>query len=271
MKIISGGLLLAGLALVHVTGVAAEPPVATILGKAVTRAELDPPANIAVSPAGVTAPDGEALKTRQRRERLRALVWQAVFEDYAQQRHIAPTPAEIESHLRHHHRFQREDRQRREQDRQRLIGELKSPKLTEARRKQAQQHLDTLNRLKEFDAQQEQERRDPARAKIWQESERRVTEFRVRRWKVDQALYREFGGRIVFQQAGWEPIDAYRRLLDQYAARKAFVVHDPAYRDAVYSYFQHQFVYADEAKAKFYFEKPYWERTEAELKTAGFK
>jgi len=49
------------------------------------------------------------------------------------------------------------------------------------------------------------------------------------------------------------------------------VVHDPAYRDAIYSYFQHNFVYADEAKAKFYFEKPYWERTGAELKTAGFK
>jgi len=36
--------------------------------------------------------------------------------------------------------------------------------------------------------------------------------------------------------------------LDQYAANKAFVVHDPALRAAVYSYF--------ESKARFYFEKP---------------
>lgn len=70
---------------------------------------------------------------------------------------------------------------------------------------------------------------------------------------------------------GWEPIDAYRKLLEQYEAKKGFVVHDRRLREAVYSYFQHKFVYADEAKAKFYFEKPYWEWTEAELKAAGFK
>ena len=67
------------------------------------------------------------------------------------------------------------------------------------------------------------------------------------------------------------PLSASLDLVDPVQARKAFVVHDPAYRDAIYSYFQHNFVYADEAKAKFYFEKPYWERTGAELKTAGFK
>ncbi|MBI3574807.1 MAG: hypothetical protein HY083_04040 [Gammaproteobacteria bacterium] len=33
--------------------------------------------------------------------------------------------------------------------------------------------------------------------------------------------------------------DAYRRLLDQYAVRKAFAVHDLVYQDAVYSYFPH--------------------------------
>jgi hypothetical protein len=37
---------------------------------------------------------------------------------------------------------------------------------------------------------------------------------------VSQALYREFGGRIIFPQAGWEPINAYRKLLEQYEAQK---------------------------------------------------
>ena len=74
-----------------------------------------------------------------------------------------------------------------------------------------------------------------------QEAERQVAAHWVRGWKINQALYREFGGRIIFlQQAGWEPIDAYRKLLDRYAAKKAFMVHDPALRDAVYGYFQAQ-------------------------------
>jgi hypothetical protein len=50
---------------------------------------------------------------------------------------------------------------------------------------------------------------------------------------------------------------------------KAFGVHDPPLREAVYSCFKHIFVYADEQKARFYFEKPYWERTPEEMKAAG--
>ena len=91
----------------------------------------------------------------------------------------------------------------------------------------------------------------------------------VKQWKVNQSLFREFGGRIIFQQAGWEPIDAYRKLLEQYETRKAFVVHDPALHEAVYSYFKLKFTYADEQKARFYFERPYWERTPEEIRAAG--
>lgn len=143
--------------------------------------------------------------------------------------------------------------------------------MSEARRREAQSHLDTLDRLKAFEAQRDGELRDPAQARRPQESKRRVSEMSVRRWRIDQVLHREFGGRIVFQQAGWEPIDAYRKLLEGYEAKHRFVVDDPTLRAAVYSYFRHRFVYADEPKARFYFEKPYWERTEAELKAAGFK
>lgn len=243
----------------------ARRPIAEVLGRTVYAEELTPPA--AVSGPSL---DGAALE-RARGEKLRGIVWTAVFEDYSRQRRIEPTAAEIESHLQHHRRFQQEDKIRREKERERLTKELRSSDLTEARRKQAQQHLETLDRLEEHEARITEERRDPAREKMWQESERRVTEFWVKRWKINQALYREFGGRIIFQQAGWEPIDAYRKLLEQYEAKKAFVVHDRTLRDAVYGYFKLNFVYADESKAKFYFEKPYWERSEAELKAAGFK
>ena len=92
----------------------------------------------------------------------------------------------------------------------------------------------------------------------------------MRQCELNQALHREFGGRIIFQQAGWEPIDAYRKLFEQAEANKQLVVIDPVWRAAVYRYFEHRFVYADEVKARFYFEKPYWERTPEEMKAAGF-
>lgn len=244
-----------------------QKAVAEVLGRSITLQDLDTD-NV---PDGAKAPavDDETRKL-MRQEKLRGLVWTAVFDDYAKKRGIVVTPAEIESHNAQHRKFREEDRARRKEQRQALIAEFKSPGLSETHRKQAQQHLDKLNRIEEHDARLAQERRDPAHEKIWQESERQVAEYWVRGWKINQVLYREFGGRLIFQQAGWEPIDAYRKLLERYEGRKAFAIRDPAFKDAVYSYFQHNFVYADESKAKFYFEKPWWERTAAEMKAAGF-
>ncbi len=227
-------------------------PVAEVFGQKLYAADLTAP--------GAAAP-GELLRAR---------VWKAVFDDYARTRAIAPSEAEITSQIEGQRRMKARSDAERVRQREALVAELKSPSLSEQRRKDAQQHLDLLNKLAEFETKREAELRDPAMRKIQRESERRVAEHWVGQWQLNQALYREFGGRIIFQQAGWEPIDAYRKLLDRYAAKKAFVVHDPALRAAVYSYFEHKFVYADAAKARFYFEKPYWERTPEEMKAAGF-
>lgn len=253
---------------------AAEPavrkPVAEILGKAVYEEDLVPSKADAEQKAKLSPADYRDWHERTRQGALRGRVWSAVFSDYAEKRKIEPTSDEIDSQISQQKKFMAEDRIRREKQREELAVELKSPGLPEVRRKQAQQHLDTLNSLREHDNRMEQERNDPGKAKMWQDSEQRVSRQWVKQWKVNQALYREFGGRLIFQQAGWEPIDAYRALLDQYQANKGFVVHDRSLQDAVYGYFQHKFVYADEKKAKFYFEKPYWERTQEEMKAAGF-
>lgn len=237
-------------------------PVATIFGKPVYEGDL--------APAPGTAAADPAARERVRGEKLRAHVWSAVFADYARTRKIEPSEAEIASHIRAHERMQKEGRIEREKQRADLLAELKTPGLKDTRRQQIEQHLKNLDYLREHDTRRDAELADPAQRKIWEQAERRVAEVWVKNWKLNQALYREFGGRLIFQQAGWEPIDAYRKLIEQNEKNKAFVIHDPTLREAVYAYFKHNFVYADEAKAKFYFEKPYWERTKEEMRKAGF-
>jgi len=249
---------------------AANGEIAQIFGRSISPGDLVAPA-VAEAQKGKLAADAYvAWLQKEKNEKLRTLVWQAVFQDFAKQQGVEPTTAEIDSQISSQRRFMKEDKIRRAKERERLVVELKSPNLTEAQRKLSQQYLDTLLSLEKHDAAMAQERRTPEQEKMWANSDRRVAQVWVKNWKVNQALYRTFGGRIIFQQAGWEPIDAYRKVLEQYEARKAFVVRDPALRDAVYSYFKFNFVYADETKAKFYFEKPYWERTAEEMKAAGF-
>lgn len=242
-------------------GAADTASVAEVLGRTIGVAELD---------AGQSGPVAAEQRLRWRAERLRELVWTAVVEDYAKQRNVSVSEAEVEIHIRAHARIQERLRRERDERHAALSAELRSPDLSEARRRQAQQELEVSERLRAFDAQREQDSRDPGRRSMQQDAERTVAVHWIRNWKINQALFREFGGRIVFQQAGWEPIDAYRRLLERYDARRAFTINDPALRPAVYSYFEHRFVYADEARAKYYFDKPWWERTPEELKAAGF-
>jgi hypothetical protein len=35
----------------------------------------------------------------------------------------------------------------------------------------------------------------------------------IEQWKVNRALYRQYGGRVIFQQGGAEPLDAWQQFL----------------------------------------------------------
>ncbi len=244
-------------------------PVAELLGRAIYADELVTAVQEREQKAKLNTDAYAAWHERTRSETFRALVWSRVFEDYAQNRKIEPADTEIESNMNQTRKFMKEDSARREKELGALIKELASPSLPEQRRKQAQQYLDTLNSLRDFDTRRELELKDPTQVKLQQDAEKRVASVWVKQWKINQTLFHEFGGRIIFQQAGWEPIDAYRKLLEHYEQTGALVIRDRSLRDAVYGYFNHQFVYADEKKAEFYFEKPYWERTVGEMKAAG--
>ena len=54
----------------------------------------------------------------------------------------------------------------------------------------------------------------------------------IRQWKLNQALYRQYGGRIIFQQLGPEPLDAYRQYHEERQAAGDFAIHEKAFEDA---------------------------------------
>jgi hypothetical protein len=84
----------------------------------------------------------------------------------------------------------------------------------------------------------------------------------IRQWKINRALYQQYGGRIIFQQGGPEPLDAYRKFLEESAARRDFRITNPDLEAAFWRYYRdesiHQFFApgsADEARA---FADPPW-------------
>jgi heat shock protein HslJ len=59
----------------------------------------------------------------------------------------------------------------------------------------------------------------------------------VRGWKVNRDLYREYGGRIIAQQLGPEPLDAYRRFLEKQQREGAFAIHRKEFEAPFWRYF----------------------------------
>ena len=89
-----------------------------------------------------------------------------------------------------------------------------------------------------------------------------MAESVIRNWKVNAALHAQYGGRIIYQQLGPEPLDAYLALLRESQAAGRFAINQPALEQEFWTFFtddqRHSFMPAgsdDEATA---FANPPW-------------
>ncbi|MCH8138012.1 MAG: hypothetical protein IH926_03520 [Proteobacteria bacterium] len=101
----------------------------------------------------------------------------------------------------------------------------------------------------------------PNYAEIQRRAAERGSRISVRQWNVNKALYEKYGGRVIFQQAGYEPVDAYRALIGEVQERNAVEILDPSFpapfADMIeYLDIPHQYMPKDEADR--YFSKPWW-------------
>ena len=91
---------------------------------------------------------------------------------------------------------------------------------------------------------------------------REVARQVVMSYKISRSLYQEYGGRVVFQQAGPWPIDAYRSFLEERQEAGAFRILDPDLVAGFWEYLAddtaHSFYPPDEAEAAV--STPWWQR-----------
>jgi hypothetical protein len=60
----------------------------------------------------------------------------------------------------------------------------------------------------------------------------------IRQWKINKALHEQYGGRVIFQQGGPEPLDAYRAFLEERQAAGDFTIDDPAMAAEFWRYYR---------------------------------
>jgi hypothetical protein len=201
---------------------------------------------------------GAAIHARDADE-LRAVVLQPLVDHYADEQGIVATPAEVDAYVRSVQQFLRGERDRLRARRADLTAQLQAPGLAAPRRDVLTAELDAANQalaaLGDLDASSA----DPEDTK----ARREIGAAFVRQWKINTALHRQYGGRVVLQQAGPEPLDAYRRFLEERRARGDFVIADPALEAAFWRYFRddsiHSFYPAGSREEAEAFRTPPWQ------------
>ncbi len=184
------------------------------------------------------------------RDQLHRLFTAPVLQKYRQahRAEIEPTEAEITAtaaHLREKYaeRMQQESQKLRE--RLRAVDEkLAQSDLTEKERQEYEKARQIIQT--ELDT--------PGRS---------LALFLLKNWKFQKHLYDRYGGgRILWQQAGVEAFDAYRRWLEAHEQQGDFKITDPELRTAFYEYWTTMkhgaFLTDDEERIRGAFLEPEW-------------
>mgnify|MGYP001544890713 CR=1 FL=1 len=165
-------------------------------------------------------------------EEVQYVILQRQMPRYAEDQKIDDSKDEIDAYKLAQKRFMALDRQRRELRRTELAEQLQSGYITDEQRSTLTKNLEILNSLADADRETADEDSPEVRAY----SEQLAKAF-ILRWKVNRALYRQYGGRIIYQQAGPEPLDAYRTFLQEQEAMGHFKILNPAYVRKFWHYF----------------------------------
>lgn len=98
-------------------------------------------------------------------------------------------------------------------------------------------YVETMRRGMRAEGLTAEDNLSPEEAVQAEQMRREMGRVMIRQWKLNRALYGQYGGRIIFQQLGPEPLDAYRQFLQERQAAGDFVIHDKAFEDAFWRYF----------------------------------
>jgi hypothetical protein len=192
------------------------------------------------------------------KDKLDGIIFGSLLEQFAKQNNIEPTAEELDAFIIKTEEQEKQSQIKFEKDRKKLVAELKSATLSEKERKDRESELETIESI--LKVTREMNDRTKGMEEQLTPMKRQMAQQFVKSWKINKALYAKYGGRVIFQQAGVEPLDAYRDFLKEQEKNGAFQIIDKKCEASFWRYFtndaMHTF-YTKEEGAKF-INTPWW-------------
>lgn len=225
------------------------------MGKPISEADLQPDDRLIK--LNKTSLDEKAYADWFRRAqvlRLTELIFVPLLSEYSREKGIEATAAEIDEFITRSNKAEAEAEADFVRQKAEIEAELRNTNLAPSDRTHLESQLGTLNTILESKASMEERARrefgDNYKARM-REIDEGVARQMIVAWKLNKSLFDQYGGRVAFQQAGPEPLDAYAAFLADRKKAGAFGIYDPAIESAFWDYFQndsmHQFYSAEES------------------------
>jgi hypothetical protein len=189
-------------------------------------------------------------------EEMKYVILGRLLDRYATEQDIEVGQEDIDAYLDAMQRTAEQDRQQRAARREELQRKLADTKPDAAGYKALSAELEVLDQLAEGLDEPASDAGEDREARV------QVASAFIRQWKINRALYRQYGGRIIFQQGGPEPLDAYREFLEEQQEKGAFRIADKTLEYAFWKYYRsnslHSFYPAGSREETQAFETPWW-------------
>ena len=208
-------------------------PILVLIGTALGHAHTTPPASPSADTIIATVLDKTI--TMKDVARLNGIIFGTLLDKYVADNKIIASEGELNAFVvamdegDQRHLADLEARQAA------LTQELQSPVLADKQRKQKESSLETveisLRGLKPF-LEQKTKEKDKMRP-----MQLGIAKQMVTKWKINKALYDRYGGRVIFQQAGDEPMDAYQAFLKDEEKKGSFHILDEKCKESFWEYF----------------------------------
>jgi hypothetical protein len=177
------------------------------------------------------------------------VIKQVLVKQYIEDNKLQATAAELAGFLQRKQLLMEKNRIKLDTRRDQIRQTLTETSLTAQARAQLEKERDALDQMDKA-MRQAESRAGTAESDA---AETLVARSFIEQWKVNRALYRQYGGRVIYQQGGAEPLDAWQQFLRDAQKAGQFSILQQEMQSALWSYYTtdsiHRF-YPDGAASK---------------------
>ncbi len=204
---------------------------------------------------------GMEIRTKNPDE-MQWMINQKLFQNYARQNKIEASQEDVDLYLARMEQLMRDDQKKNSVRKIEIQQQLKAGSLSTEQVKRLQAELDMLKFLDkqtlENDNLSKQDQEEMRKTK------QTMAKSIIEQWQINKALYQQYGGRIIGQQLGPEPLDAMHDFLKEQQKKGSFKILDKSFETGFWEYFvndsKHSFYKKGSDEELQAFDKPAWER-----------